>query len=123
MLRKFLVIAGMLSILVYIGILFVSVSHTPVHAQAVNVGPAGFIPPGPYLYGAAPGTPGALPTCTITAPSMDGALALISNQSSPIPSPTAGGQGYQTPVATASTGQQVALVKCHAVSGLWGIIP
>lgn len=101
--------------------LFASIGSL-LYAQSINVGPGGIIPPGPYVYGTS--GPGALPSCTANAaPGIDGALAIISNQTSPIPSPTLGGKGYVTPVATASTGQQVAWVKCHAVTGEWSIVP
>jgi len=109
-----------LAMLAFLGI--VAGVGSLLYAQSVNVGPGGIIPPGPYVYGTSGA--GALPTCTANAaPGIDGAIAIISNQTSPIPSPTLGGKGYVTPVATASVGGQVAMVHCHAITGEWSIVP
>lgn len=122
MLRKIakVVISG--GVLAYVVAMVVMFASPTLHSQSINVGAGGLVLPGPYVYGTSGGA-APLPSCTAGVVGISDAMALISNQTSPIPSPTAGGQGYVTPVATASTGQQNVIVHCHSVSGLWGIIP
>ena len=116
---KILILGGVAA---YIAFMLVLYMVTPLRSQAIMVGAGGLILPGPYVFGTSGGA-APLASCTAGVVGVSDAMALISNQTSPIPSPTLGGQGYVTPVATASTGQENVVVHCHSVTARWGIIP
>lgn len=122
MLRKLLKFGILSGAAIYVAAMLMLYASTPLHSQSINVGAGGLVLPGPYVFGTSGGA-APLPSCTAGVVGISDAMALISNETTPLPSPTAGGQGYVTPVATASTGQENVIVHCHSVTARWGIIP